>query len=175
MRVAKRFRWEAAHRLPWHDGPCRHLHGHSYAMEVTVEGPVDAQGMVIDFQEVKRAIKPLVEAWDHSTFVAQNDAELLGVLQQTGWRHYVLPYDSTSENLAQYAADHLCRDAADAFARLGVTSVRVRVQETETCYAEVDVAVAQTAAGDGVDLDTHVLMAPVPQPGVSDRPALHVL
>lgn len=144
-------------------------------MDVTVEGQVDAQGMVIDFQDVKRAIKPLIEAWDHGTFVAKDDAELLGILQQTGWTHYILPFDSTSENLAQYAADHLCRDAAEVFARLGVTSVRVRVQETETCYAEVDVAVAQAATGDGASLDTHVLLAPVSQPGISERPSLHVL
>ena len=37
MKVAKRFRWEGAHRLPWHAGLCRHLHGHSYALTVVFD------------------------------------------------------------------------------------------------------------------------------------------
>ena len=170
MRVAKRFRWEGAHRLPWHDGPCRNLHGHSYSMEVVVEGPIDSRGMVIDFKDVKAALKPLVEAWDHATFVAHDDDELLGVMEQTGWKHYVLPFDSTSENLAQYAAEHLCREAADVFARLGVASVLVRLQETETCYAETVVHVGAQSAGDG-------LAAPSTrsQPSESEPPSLHFL
>lgn len=170
MRVAKRFRWEAAHRLPWHDGPCRHLHGHSYRMEVVVEGPVNPQGMVIDFKDVKAALKPLVEAWDHATFVAHDDDELLGILEQTSWKHYMLPFDSTSENIAQYAADHLCREAASVFADLGVTSVRVRVEETETCYAEAVVLISALAAGDGA-----ANPADRSQPSESEPPSLHFL
>ena len=169
MRVAKRFRWEAAHRLPWHDGACRNIHGHSYRMEVVVEGPVDTQGMVIDFKDVKTALKPLVEAWDHATFVAHDDDELLGILDATGWKHYVLPGDSTSENIAQYAAEHLCREAAGVFARLGVTSVLVRVQETETCYAEAVVLVGR-ASGDGAAASS--VRA---QPAETEPPSLHFL
>ena len=169
MRVAKRFRWEGAHRLPWHDGPCRNLHGHSYRMEVVVEGPTDAQGMVIDFKDVKAALKPLVVAWDHATFVAHDDHELLGVLGQTGWKHYVLPFDSTSENLAQYAANHLCHEAREVFARLGVTAVRVRLEETETCYAETVVHVGH-AAGDGLEAPRARS-----QPSEAEPPSLHFL
>ena len=135
MIVAKTFRWEGAHRLPWHDGLCSNLHGHSYRMVVEVEGPPDDRGMVIDFKEIKRIIKPLVEQWDHATFVHEEDAELLDVLFKTGWKHFVLPYDSTSENVARFAADYLCTEAGDALRARGLTSVRVTVQETETCYA----------------------------------------
>ena len=150
MRIAKRFHWSAAHRLPWHEGPCRHLHGHSYKMEVVVVGPVNQQGMVLDFADIKRAIKPLVEAWDHGTFVAHDDDELLGLLTQTDWKHYVLPFDSTSENLALLAAGHLCEHAAEALAAAGVTEVRVRVEETESCYAEhVQAVAAPYTSGDG--------------------------
>lgn len=38
MRVGKEFRFEAAHRLPRHDGKCRRPHGHSYVLWVEVEG-----------------------------------------------------------------------------------------------------------------------------------------
>lgn len=136
MTVSKTFRWEGAHRLPWHGGLCKSNHGHSYRMEVAVEGEQDARGMVLDFQEIKRALAPLVEAWDHATLIAHDDQEYLEVAQRLGWKHYVLPYDTTAENVARYAADALCRDGADALAACGAREVRVRVHETATSYAE---------------------------------------
>lgn len=145
MKVAKRFRWEAAHRLPWHEGPCDNLHGHSYRMTVELEGTPDARGMLVDFQDLKRVLKPLVDAWDHAVLVAETDDELRGVVEQTDWKHVLLPADTTAENLAAYVADYLCDEAAELFAARGVTAVRVRLAETETCYAEAERRVAATA------------------------------
>lgn len=133
--VAKTFRWEGAHRLRWHDGQCSSLHGHSYRMVIEVDGPPDDHGMVIDFRDIKQALQPLVDAWDHGTLVHAEDGELLGVLRQMGWKHFVLPFDSTSENVACYAADYLCEVAGNALKSRGVTTVRVRIQETDTCFA----------------------------------------
>jgi 6-pyruvoyltetrahydropterin/6-carboxytetrahydropterin synthase len=138
MTVAKRFRWEAAHRLPWHSGPCDNLHGHSYRMTVELEGTPDARGMLIDFQDVKRALKPLVDTWDHAILVAEADEELLQIARQTGWRHAVLPCDTTAENLAAHVAEYLCREAGDMLRANDVDTVRVRLAETETCYAEAE-------------------------------------
>jgi 6-pyruvoyltetrahydropterin/6-carboxytetrahydropterin synthase len=135
MRVAKQFRWEAAHRLPWHEGLCRNVHGHSYHMTVEVEGPVGRNGMVVDFKVLGAVLKPLVERWDHALFVASDDAELLGVVRQTGWKHFMLPFDSTSENLACFAADHLCERAFETLSAAGITGVTVTVRETDTCFA----------------------------------------
>lgn len=36
LSVTKIFRFEMAHALPDYDGPCAHLHGHSYRLEVTM-------------------------------------------------------------------------------------------------------------------------------------------
>ena len=137
MKVAKRFRWEGAHRLPWHGGDCANLHGHSYRMVVELEGEPDERGMLIDFKEVKRVLGPLVDAFDHATLVAESDEELLSVMEATGWKHYVLPFDSTSENLASYVIDYLGREGGETLRAHGVTRVRVRLEETETCYAEM--------------------------------------
>jgi 6-pyruvoyltetrahydropterin/6-carboxytetrahydropterin synthase len=67
MRVRRRFRFEAAHRLPQHPGKCRELHGHSYELVVTVERPVDARsGLAIDFGELKQIVRrAVVEPLDH--------------------------------------------------------------------------------------------------------------
>ena len=142
MKVAKRFRWEAAHRLPWHTGGCQNLHGHSYQMWVELEGEPDERGMLVDFHDIKALLRPLVEAWDHAVLVAESDHELLHVVQQLGSRFFVLPYDTTSENLCRYAADYIGRKLAAMPERHRVTRIRVRVQETETCYGELEVPVS---------------------------------
>lgn len=69
--IYKEFRFEAAHRLPHHQGKCQRLHGHSWLGKVYIQsnklietGP--QQGMVMDFGEVKKYIKPLLDNYlDH--------------------------------------------------------------------------------------------------------------
>lgn len=155
MKVAKRFRWEGAHRLPWHEGGCQHLHGHSYVLFVEVEGQPDAQGMVIDFKVIKRIVQPLIAQWDHATLVAAADAPLRQALETLGSKHYVVPYDTTSENLCRYVADYLGTHGFAALREHGVATIRVRVQETETCYAEYSTAVAAFAGAEGRRAATH--------------------
>ena len=136
MKIAKRFRWEGAHRLPWHDGLCKNLHGHSYTMFVEVEGEPDDNGLLMDFKDLKSCLKDLVDSWDHATVVDQNDDELLDVLRSKDWKHFVLPYDSTAENMCVYAAEHLIRTSSAILRERRIHTVTVRISETETCYAE---------------------------------------
>ena len=64
--VTRTFTFEAAHQLPWHEGKCRNLHGHSYRLEVTVEGPIGEQGIVVDFADIKRVVeRDVVDVYDH--------------------------------------------------------------------------------------------------------------
>lgn len=136
MKVAKVFRWEGAHRLPWHEGGCENLHGHSYRMEVIVEGPTDTHGMVIDFKDIKALLQPLVKAWDHAVLVSASDAKLLEAIKLLQSKHFVLPFDSTSENLCLFVLDYLGTQGYATLKNLGITTLTVRLQETETCYAE---------------------------------------
>jgi len=68
MDISKTFRFEAAHRLP-NVAPghkCGRLHGHSYQVDVAVEGEVDLfTGFVVDFADIKKAWAPLEEVLDH--------------------------------------------------------------------------------------------------------------
>ncbi len=61
MQIRKQFKFEAAHVLPYHPGKCSRLHGHSYRLEVTLEGPLvddgPAAGMIVDFDTMSRVIK----------------------------------------------------------------------------------------------------------------------
>ena len=38
MKIGKTYSFEAAHHLPNHNGKCKNPHGHSYRLEVEVEG-----------------------------------------------------------------------------------------------------------------------------------------
>ena len=68
MKIFKEFRFEAAHLLPNvpEGHKCGRLHGHSFRVELHVEGPVgEESGWVADFAELKQAFAPLYEQLDH--------------------------------------------------------------------------------------------------------------
>ncbi len=68
MELRKSFQFEAAHALPNvpQGHKCRRLHGHSFVVEIVVEGPMDPQfGWVMDYADIKAAFKPLWEQLDH--------------------------------------------------------------------------------------------------------------
>lgn len=67
--IYREFTFESAHRLPnVPDGhKCGRLHGHSYRVQIHVEGAVGSDtGWVQDFGEIKTAFKPLEEQLDHN-------------------------------------------------------------------------------------------------------------
>lgn len=60
MYIAKQFTFDAAHVLPDHPGKCSRLHGHTYKLEVMLEGEMQANGMVYDFYDLKQIINEKV-------------------------------------------------------------------------------------------------------------------
>jgi 6-pyruvoyltetrahydropterin/6-carboxytetrahydropterin synthase len=136
-RVAKRFRFDAAHRLVWHKGACRNLHGHSYGLIVEIEGIPDEKGMVIDFKHLKHAVKPLIQAWDHATLIAANDDVLRHAMLQIESKVFVLPYDTTAENMCRFVADYLLEQHRELLDDVSAGRLRIRIDETETSFAEL--------------------------------------
>ncbi|WP_395620675.1 6-carboxytetrahydropterin synthase QueD [Dokdonella sp.] len=68
MQIFKKFRIEAAHRLPHvpEGHKCARLHGHSFEVEVHLAGDIDPKlGWVCDFSDVSKAFAPLFERLDH--------------------------------------------------------------------------------------------------------------
>ncbi len=68
MQLRRTFQFEAAHRLPHvpTGHKCARLHGHSFQVEIAVEGPVDPQmGWVMDYADIKAAFGPLHQRLDH--------------------------------------------------------------------------------------------------------------
>jgi 6-pyruvoyltetrahydropterin/6-carboxytetrahydropterin synthase len=67
MRLSSEFHYDSAHYLPMvpPGHKCGRMHGHTYHLTVTLDGPVREDGFVIDFADVKTAIAPLIEQLDH--------------------------------------------------------------------------------------------------------------
>ena len=119
--VAVEHTFAAGHALRHYRGKCENVHGHNYRCQVTLEGEeLDSIGLLVDFVEVKRLIREVVERLDHR-FI--NDLEPFTVI------------NPSAENLAKYFYD-------ESNTRLqSVTSGRVRVKdvtvfETDTTTAK---------------------------------------
>lgn len=139
IRITKEFRFEAAHALKGYDGPCRHVHGHSYLLSVTLTGtPIVEKdhpklGMVMDFGDLKRLIKKhVVDRLDHAlllhdavdTAEFSDDSGIFGNI-------LLLPYQPTSENLLLDFAEKI-----RAILPPDVALFSMRLRETTTSYAE---------------------------------------
>lgn len=108
------FTFEASHQLEWHPGKCARLHGHSYQLSVTVTGPVNRDGIVIDFADLKAVVqKHFLDDYDH---VHLND---------------VLPSPT---------AELIAADAATRLLAAGLPVSEVTIRETAKCSSTVRIA-----------------------------------
>ncbi len=68
MIIEKEFTFDSAHFLPnlTPGHKCIRLHGHTYRVFISVEGPLtELEQWVMDFGDLKRAAKPLIDSLDH--------------------------------------------------------------------------------------------------------------
>lgn len=143
MRITRRLEFDAGHRIPNHTSQCRHLHGHRYAIEVTLSGPVVAtagaadEGMVMDFSAVKAiAQQHVVDPWDHAFLAWRQDTSVVGFLNSIAGHKTVL-FDAppTAEHLAQTAFTLLDRQYMNQYGG-SLRLERVRLYETPNCWAD---------------------------------------
>lgn len=93
IRLTKTFDFEAAHWLPtFPEGhKCRRMHGHSFKVDVVVEGEVEPEkGYLVDYGDIKAAVAPVQQQLDHYVL---NDIEGLS--------------NPTAEMLAKWVYDRL--------------------------------------------------------------------
>jgi 6-pyruvoyltetrahydropterin/6-carboxytetrahydropterin synthase len=143
MLITRRLEFDAGHRIPDHQSQCRHLHGHRYAIEVTLSGSIidkagdAANGMVMDFSQVKQlAMAHLVDAWDHAFLAFAGDRAVIDFLATLpGHKTVVLDHVPTAENLARIAFDRLDAVYRDSYGN-HLQLERVRLYETPNCWAD---------------------------------------
>ena len=69
VRLTKDFQFEAAQTLPKapEGHKCRRMHGHSFKVEISVEGESDPEiGWLYDHAKISEAMKPIIQQLDHS-------------------------------------------------------------------------------------------------------------
>ena len=116
------------HRLLDYQGKCRYLHGHNGRALITIEASgLDAQGMVLDFAEIKRVIHRWIDqTLDHRMILNHNDP-VVPALEEVGEPMYLLEDNPTAENIAKLIFDFA--------AAQGFPVVEVRFWETPGCFA----------------------------------------
>ena len=120
MSVCKMFRFDAAHYLPNYEGKCKNLHGHTWTLEVEVEGSVSkVSGFVVDFAFLKEIMQPLLDVLDHHCL---ND----------------IMVNPTCENLLDYIWYHLS-DQMRGETEGMISLARLRLHETPDSFAELRV------------------------------------
>ncbi len=111
MELTKTYRFEASHILPKHPGKCSRLHGHSWVLHVSVEGLINPEtGFVMDFGDISKVVKPLVEKLDHRHLGTWEEIEGYGNLYAARSSCVEgLPKDfyPTSENLLRWIAEQI--------------------------------------------------------------------
>lgn len=115
--VSVEYSFAAGHALRGYKGKCENVHGHNYKVQLVVGGEeLDSAGLLMDFVEVRKTIKVLVERLDHHFL---ND---------------IPPFDKlnpSAENIAKYFYDEL---ESEVRAR-GHQVQAVTIWETDTTSA----------------------------------------
>lgn len=107
----------AAHQLRLAPGEGERLHGHNWRIKAVLRASaLDSRGFVVDFADLGRELRNLVEPWEH---VFLNEVP--------PWNDV----NPTAENLARVVAEGLGQKLDDGRVKV----VRVEVWETDTCGA----------------------------------------
>ncbi|MEE1114813.1 MAG: 6-carboxytetrahydropterin synthase QueD [Eubacterium sp.] len=106
--------FDAAHFLADYEGKCRNIHGHRWRVVVEIQSETlraDAQnrGMVVDFGDLKKALKALCDSLDHSLIIETGSlkAKTLEALREENFAINELDFRPTAENFAHYVFDKL--------------------------------------------------------------------
>ena len=95
--------------MPSCTGKCSNIHGHRWRVEVEVQSETLVQsgeldGMVIDFGDLKKDVKAMVDSYDHALIVqkgSMRDATLI-CLKQDGFNVIEVDFRPTAENFAGF-------------------------------------------------------------------------
>jgi 6-pyruvoyltetrahydropterin/6-carboxytetrahydropterin synthase len=135
MKISKQYHWEMGHRLPFHKGLCKNIHGHSYRMNVEISGGLDKNGMVIDFFDLNKIVKPIIEKYDHAFLCWKGDKKVLNFLTKNKMKKVVVDYHSTVENICNDFTDKLTNELLEIKGHK-FEELSVKIYESPNSYAE---------------------------------------
>lgn len=123
--------FDSAHFLANYDGKCGNIHGHRWRVEVEVESQTllsggQLDGMVIDFGDLKKDVKILVDYYDHALIIQKDTMrkETLEFIVEDGFKIIEVDFRPTAENFSAFFFK--------AMKNKGYNVKRVTVYETPT-------------------------------------------
>ncbi len=126
------FTFDASHYTKGISKKCMNLHGHTFRLDVEVEGEINPEtGMVIDFGVIKNIVKEIIKEYDHKIIVPKRDLEKIAI--EGPFNKDIKPIDYP-EATTEYIALDIARKI---YEKLG-TPVRVRLFEGERNYVVVE-------------------------------------
>jgi len=150
---------EMGHRLPDHKGKCRNIHGHSWKITLAVSGFVRHElghpedGMIVDYDVIKAALKRIDELFDHTLTLCDHDPLVNSLIKESnapgpqsfpwglryttcyGVINVLVGWPPTSENLA-YLWGELAKDILNFSSAKGSPVFEgISVKETENSEA----------------------------------------
>lgn len=135
-KVTKEFHFSYGHRLIDHPGHCSRYHGHNAKVEVSVDGSINLEtGMVIDFYDLNKVVKPLIDFLDHKMILQQGDPLIQHLLEIKPDTLIEVEFPPTAENLGKYILEGIENSFNPNISEL--LSLSLKFWETPSCYIEV--------------------------------------
>jgi 6-pyruvoyltetrahydropterin/6-carboxytetrahydropterin synthase len=104
---------------------------------VILSGEPDANGMVMDYYDMKLLIQDKLDELDHSFLCNSSDTVVREFLERNNMKMVLVEFPTTAENIARMLATHVVSNLP---AGHRVDAVRLRVFETEKTFAEVEIS-----------------------------------
>lgn len=131
--------FDSAHFLFGYKGKCANIHGHRWTVKLTVCGEDlissgEKRGMLIDFAELKSALRTLADKFDHTLIYETGSLKpaTLAALNDEGFSLTEVAFRPTAESFAKYFFDELTKSG------LGVCSIEVYETPDNCAVYEVD-------------------------------------
>ena len=123
-RIYKETHFDASHRLMHYEGKCSH--GHRWEVEVWMEGTIDATSKILLDYNI---IKQVVEVYDHQVILNKDDPMVKAISP------FQLPVLTDGAEDIRERLNRFCGEAG-----VDARVTKIRVWESDGCYAEVDAA-----------------------------------
>ncbi len=101
--------FDAAHFLKDYDGKCRNIHGHRWRVVAEIKGEklsedTQNRGMLVDFSDLKAALKNACDEWDHSLIYEEGSLKekTIEALMEENFNMKKVAFRPTAENFSEY-------------------------------------------------------------------------